>query len=720
MQKPHFSLNQTTTILLFFFLTLLTTIVLTLKTTTNNLNNNLNNNLKKFRNILITAIPSPGHVRPIIELIDQLLYNNNLQNNLYNNEEIIYNNITFITHPSILSLDSRLQQWLSPKQQLEFYNITTTTTDNIYNNNTTVDNKNIHIQFVKSHKNFKNFIENLIKEAESIEDPIDAILHIEKNYMIPFERKVLQMLEFQLQNGDDSLQKLSQKLSKKINIPLYNRDAKFLEKKRQLKLKEKFGGTVFDMIVADFSMLGVLSVPAEFHIPCAKIYLSALLHNPFHYPGFTIQTLQEMTNYFKRLQLPYFVFKELSKFILTFDQLLGANQNVADNTLQQTSQQNLQQNLQQKSQQEEIYFTMNGLNLSEENCARIQTTSLGFEYSSASTAKLNTFLVGPFLNLTSIEEEKILLKNKFNNILQWMDNQENVILTILGTTMVLKEQTLIYLLKGFVNITTSNLQNNLQQKTHNNLQNNLQQNSVLIALRDTNMELFNKIKNKYDWIQKDILQNQNIKIVEGFVPQKALLSHKNVKIFISHCGANSLNEALYFGKLIIGIPFSFDQFKMATNLQEFKVGIPLYTKFKDRENGWNENTVVNAINKLLQHNNKEGDIEEENEYVKNVEKIKILMKFAGGVKRAAEVIEMVSDLKGDLSWTKIDNHLSFIQYYCLDIILTYLFILILIIYLIVKLLRCMLNLKRIVKQRERNQMTSTTTTTIEQQEKKNN
>ncbi|KAL9644107.1 hypothetical protein ABK040_005573 [Willaertia magna] len=335
MQKPLFSSNQTpTTILLFFFLTLLTTIVLTL--TTNNLNNlnnlNKNKNLKKVRNILITAIPSPGHVRPIIELIDQLLYNNNLQNNLYNNEEIIYNNITFITHPSILSLDSRLQQWLSPKQQLEFYNITTTitTTDNIYNNNTaiynniTVDNKNIHIQFVKSHKNFKNFIENLIKEAESIEDPIDAILHIEKNYMIPFERKVLQMLEFQLQNGDNSLQsdnslqKLSQKLSKKINIPLYNRDAKFLEKKRQLKLKEKFGGTVFDMIVADFSMLGVLSVPAEFHIPCAKIYLSALLHNPFHYPGFTIQTLQEMTNYFKRLQLPYFVFKESIKIYFNF------------------------------------------------------------------------------------------------------------------------------------------------------------------------------------------------------------------------------------------------------------------------------------------------------------------------------------------------------------------------------------------------------------------
>ncbi|KAL9655236.1 hypothetical protein ABK040_009011 [Willaertia magna] len=115
---------------------------------------------------------------------------------------------------------------------------------------------------------------------------------------------------------------------------------------------------------------------------------------------------------------------------------------------------------------------------------------------------------------------------------------------------------------------------------------------------------------------------------------------------------------------------------------------------KYRESGWNEQTVVEAINKLLQNNlqNKETDNNnvQHNEYVKNVEKIKIIMKFSGGVKRAAEVIEMVSDLKGDLSWTMIDNHLSIIQYYCLDIIITYLLIFILILYFIIKVLSIMI------------------------------
>jgi len=43
-------------------------------------------------------------------------------------------------------------------------------------------------------------------------------------------------------------------------------------------------------------------------------------------------------------------------------------------------------------------------------------------------------------------------------------------------------------------------------------------------------------------------------LLKKFVPQKSLLNHPKVKAFITHCGANSVLEAQYFGKVIIGMP----------------------------------------------------------------------------------------------------------------------------------------------------------------------
>lgn len=43
-------------------------------------------------------------------------------------------------------------------------------------------------------------------------------------------------------------------------------------------------------------------------------------------------------------------------------------------------------------------------------------------------------------------------------------------------------------------------------------------------------------------------------LLKKFVPQKPLLNHKKVKSFITHCGMNSVLEANYFGKAIIGMP----------------------------------------------------------------------------------------------------------------------------------------------------------------------
>ncbi|KAL9653148.1 hypothetical protein ABK040_006364 [Willaertia magna] len=206
-----------------------------------------------------------------------------------------------------------------------------------------------------------------------------------------------------------------------------------------------------------------------------------------------------------------------------------------------------------------LNFSLKGIKQSDENCARIQTSSLGFEYSSKSTSQLNTFLVGPFINLNNLMMEKIKFRENNKELNNWLKQQKRVVLLILGTTMVLTKETMIKLLNGF----------KLTLQLHRDI-------SFLIALQGINLQLFNEIVTTNNNELHSFINHPNFKIIKGFVPQKVLLSHKNVKIFISHSGANSINEALYFGKLIIGLPFSFDHFKYASSLDHFKVGIPLF------------------------------------------------------------------------------------------------------------------------------------------------
>lgn len=64
----------------------------------------------------------------------------------------------------------------------------------------------------------------------------------------------------------------------------------------------------------------------------------------------------------------------------------------------------------------------------------------------------------------------------------------------------------------------------------------------------------------------------NIKFVK-WVPQQDILAHKNVKVFISHGGLQSSEEALYFGVPVLGIPFFGDQYQNINRIVEQKVGL---------------------------------------------------------------------------------------------------------------------------------------------------
>ena len=56
------------------------------------------------------------------------------------------------------------------------------------------------------------------------------------------------------------------------------------------------------------------------------------------------------------------------------------------------------------------------------------------------------------------------------------------------------------------------------------------------------------------------------KVIKGWAPQVPILSHRAVGGFLSHCGWNSVMEAVVCGAMILGWPMEADQYVNATHL----------------------------------------------------------------------------------------------------------------------------------------------------------
>lgn len=58
--------------------------------------------------------------------------------------------------------------------------------------------------------------------------------------------------------------------------------------------------------------------------------------------------------------------------------------------------------------------------------------------------------------------------------------------------------------------------------------------------------------------------------IESFIPQRALIPHMD--IVVQHGGCNTFTETMYYGKRIILLPFSSDQFNIAYDVEENNLG----------------------------------------------------------------------------------------------------------------------------------------------------
>mmetsp|Transcript_14244 Transcript_14244/g.21636 ORF Transcript_14244/g.21636 Transcript_14244/m.21636 type:complete len:630 (+) Transcript_14244:112-2001(+) len=133
-----------------------------------------------------------------------------------------------------------------------------------------------------------------------------------------------------------------------------------------------------------------------------------------------------------------------------------------------------------------------------------------------------------------------------------------------------------------------------------------------------------------------------------WVSQQDVLAHPKVKIFLSHCGMNSLNEAIIFSKPVLAFPRHGDQATNAQNTVDLGIGImgvPAQTNEVEKQGDprdISEMTPEHLASKLNR-------LVDDPSYLKNMKKIGGISKFAGGATKVADWVEHFLELDGDIS-----------------------------------------------------------------------
>nr|XP_014288185.1 UDP-glucuronosyltransferase 2B17-like [Halyomorpha halys] len=109
------------------------------------------------------------------------------------------------------------------------------------------------------------------------------------------------------------------------------------------------------------------------------------------------------------------------------------------------------------------------------------------------------------------------------------------------------------------------------------------------------LNVFKNLKQRVLWkFEAPSIKNlpENVKISKWF-SQNDVLAHPNMKLFITHCGLLSTQEAIYHGVPIISIPFWMDQHSLTDKLLRKGVAIPL------SYGGISYNLLQQAIQEIL-------------------------------------------------------------------------------------------------------------------------
>ena len=169
--------------------------------------------------------------------------------------------------------------------------------------------------------------------------------------------------------------------------------------------------------------------------------------------------------------------------------------------------------------------------------------------------------------------------------------------------------------------------------------------SAVWVLRESNQDILEGLSVDADRIR-----------LEGWVSQLAVLSHPSIGATLNHGGLGCVQEALYCGLPMVVIPFAFDQYEVASRVHYQGLGVRLF------EHEVTEASVASALTAAMTTGGG---------YRERAGKVSKLFKFAGGARRAADLVEHYADVGYEHAIPAFTKYRwSWMKYYNLDVYVT--------------------------------------------------
>ena len=116
--------------------------------------------------------------------------------------------------------------------------------------------------------------------------------------------------------------------------------------------------------------------------------------------------------------------------------------------------------------------------------------------------------------------------------------------------------------------------------------------------RKAMLAVFSKLPQRIIWKwETEMTDAPDNVMTSSWLPQTSILAHNNVKLFITHGGAGSIQETICYKTPIVGVPISSDQFVNVKDAVNNGIGVAL---------GWrdlSEETLSKAIQEVLNFSN---------------------------------------------------------------------------------------------------------------------
>lgn len=166
-------------------------------------------------------------------------------------------------------------------------------------------------------------------------------------------------------------------------------------------------------------------------------------------------------------------------------------------------------------------------------------------------------------------------------------------------------------------------------------------------------------------------------MIVKWMPQKDLLGHRQTKVFVAHGGINGVQEAIYHGVPVFGIPLFLDQYDNLLRLHERGAGKII------KLNEINNQSFEQALNELLHKDN----------YRRNIQRLSRLHRDQpmAPIDQAVFWVEYVIRHKGAAHLRTDSYKLPWYSYHSLDVVLllmTVVTVLVLATYAIIRFLCC--------------------------------